>query len=134
MILGVNSKPAINDITYAEMLVVVKKACFLNSALREAYYDSKTLTVIETGSASPCLDLSRIQVDVAQLICHNEVDLIILEGMGRAIHTNYNAKFKCDSLKIAVLKNVWLAEKFGLVNDKDKFPIIFKYERINNNL
>lgn len=25
---------------------------------------------------------------------------IILEGMGRAIHTNFNAKFKCDALKV----------------------------------
>lgn len=25
---------------------------------------------------------------------------IILEGMGRALHTNFNAKFKCDALKV----------------------------------
>lgn len=25
---------------------------------------------------------------------------IILEGMGRAIHTNFNARFKCDALKV----------------------------------
>jgi hypothetical protein len=33
-----------------------------------------------------------------------EVDLIIIEGMGRAIHTNLMAKFKTDSLKLAVIK------------------------------
>jgi len=129
VILGVNSKPAINDITYAEMLLVTKKACVLNSTLKEAYIEKKTLTIIETGSASPCLDMSRIQVDLAELICKNQVDLIILEGMGRAIHTNYDAKFRCDSLKIAVLKNAWLAERFGFFNHKDTFPIVFKYEK-----
>lgn len=25
---------------------------------------------------------------------------IILEGMGRSLHTNYNAQFKCDALKV----------------------------------
>lgn len=25
---------------------------------------------------------------------------VILEGMGRAIHTNFNARFKCDALKV----------------------------------
>ena len=25
---------------------------------------------------------------------------IILEGMGRSLHTNYNARFKCDALKV----------------------------------
>lgn len=30
---------------------------------------------------------------------------IILEGMGRAIHTNLNARFKCDALKVTVLRH-----------------------------
>jgi hypothetical protein len=50
----------------------------------------------------------------------------------RSIHTNYNAKFKCDSLKAAVLKNQWLANRFGFsdFNSEDKkFPIEFKYEK-----
>jgi len=27
---------------------------------------------------------------------------LILEGMGRALHTNLNARFKCDALKVMV--------------------------------
>jgi hypothetical protein len=34
----------------------------------------------------------------------NKVDLIVLEGMGRSLHTNLNSKFLCDSLKLAVIK------------------------------
>jgi len=63
----------------------------------------------------------------------NGVDLIILEGMGRSIHTNYDAVFKCDSLKAAVLKNEWLANRFGFKSEteveKKKFPIVFKFEK-----
>jgi type II pantothenate kinase len=28
------------------------------------------------------------------------VDLLVLEGMGRAIHTNLYTKFKCECLKV----------------------------------
>lgn len=39
---------------------------------------------------------------------------VVIEGMGRAIHTNYNARFKCDALKLAMIKNRHLAERlFG---------------------
>ena len=53
-----------------------------------------------------------------------ESDLIVIEGMGRAIHTNFEAAFKCDSLKVAVLKNRWLAQRLG----GDMFSVVFKFE------
>ena len=56
------------------------------------------------------------------------VDLIVLEGMGRALHTNLYAKFKCESLKVAVVKNRWLATRLG----GDMFSVIFKYEKGNS--
>ena len=37
-------------------------------------------------------------------------DLVVIEGMGRAIHSNYNTKLKCDTLKLAMVKNQVLAE------------------------
>ena len=52
------------------------------------------------------------------------VDLIVLEGMGRAVHTNLYAKFSCECLKVAVLKNRWLAQRLG----GEMFAVIFKYE------
>ena len=131
MLLCANSKAAINDITYEELLLVIKKAVSLNETINDAF-KSKRLLVIETGSTSPCLDLSRINVDLAELMQSNNVDLVILEGMGRSIHTNYDAVFKCDCLKAAVLKNEWLSNRFGFHSetdtDKKKFPIIFKFE------
>ena len=52
-------------------------------------------------------------------------DLLVLEGMGRGVHTNFNAAFSCDTLKIAVLKNKWLANHLG----GDMFSIMFKFEK-----
>lgn len=53
-----------------------------------------------------------------------KVDLVVLEGMGRAIHTNLNAAFVCETLKVAVLKNQWLANRLG----GKMFSVVFKYE------
>jgi len=53
-----------------------------------------------------------------------QADLIVIEGMGRAIHTNLDAQFSCDSLKVAVLKNRWLARRFG----GEMFSVVFKFE------
>lgn len=52
-------------------------------------------------------------------------DLIVLEGMGRAVHTNLYAAFACDALKVAVLKNRWLANRLG----GQMFSVMFKFER-----
>jgi type II pantothenate kinase len=38
----------------------------------------------------------------------------VIEGMGRAIHTNLRTPFKCDTLKLAMIKTERLAVKlFG---------------------
>lgn len=38
----------------------------------------------------------------------------VIEGMGRAIHTNLRTRFKCDTLKLAMIKTERLAVKlFG---------------------
>lgn len=51
-------------------------------------------------------------------------DLVMLEGMGRAVHTNLYAKFVVDCVKLAVLKNDWLAKSLGA----QQFSVIFNYE------
>ena len=54
-----------------------------------------------------------------------EISLIFF----RAIHTNYDAKFTCDSIKMAVIKNRWLAERLG----GEMYSVVFKYEQGNMN-
>jgi len=53
------------------------------------------------------------------------VDLLVIEGMGRSVHTNLNAHFTCETLKIAVIKNRWLARKLG----GDLYAVICSYAR-----
>ncbi|KAF8056112.1 pantothenate kinase 2 [Scenedesmus sp. PABB004] len=67
------------------------------------------LFVLGNGSGSPCLDLSRVPAALADATVG--VDLLVIEGMGRAIHTNLRASFKCDTLKLAMIKTERLAAK-----------------------
>lgn len=53
------------------------------------------------------------------------VDLVVIEGMGRTLHTNLYARLKCECLKLAVVKNRWLALRLG----GDMYAVICKYEK-----
>lgn len=66
-----------------------------------------------------------IDFDLTERMKEYNADLVVLEGMGRSIHTNFLATFSCDTLKAAVLKNQWLATKLG----GGMFNVVFKYER-----
>eukprot|EP00069_Balaena_mysticetus_P012089 bmy_21559T0 len=67
---------------------------------------------------------SRLDKGLAVLVRERGADLVVIEGMGRAVHTNYHAALRCESLKLAVIKNSWLAERLG----GRLFSVIFKYE------
>lgn len=72
-----------------------------------------------------CYHSRYIDFDLTEKMKEYGADLIILEGMGRAIHTNFLATFSCEALKAAVLKNKWLAARLG----GDMFNVVFKYEK-----
>uniref|UniRef100_A0A7C9EM76 Pantothenate kinase 2 n=1 Tax=Opuntia streptacantha TaxID=393608 RepID=A0A7C9EM76_OPUST len=129
VVLVANSLPALNDVTAMELPDIVAEAAKNCDILRRAAeaggllvdamisiqdgskLDSPSvpaLMVVENGCGSPCIDLRQVSSELAAAA--KDADLIILEGMGRAIHTNFNARFKCDALKLAMVKNQRLAE------------------------
>ncbi|KAH6563329.1 hypothetical protein BASA60_010736 [Batrachochytrium salamandrivorans] len=110
IVLGANTHPAVNDITASELCTIVTRITKFDSIINDAWTKGR-LQVIGTGSSSPCIDLGRISRDLAT--ASGDVDLVIVEGMGRAIHTNFHAKFSVDSLKIAVFKNPQIAKELG---------------------
>lgn len=56
MILCANTRPALNDVIYSELLIIVKRVAEICSEIQAAYRDG-TLMVMESGQGSPCLDL-----------------------------------------------------------------------------
>ncbi|XP_043703868.1 pantothenate kinase 2-like isoform X2 [Telopea speciosissima] len=129
VVLVANSLPALNDVTAMEIPDIVAEAAKHCDVLRKAAEaggllvdaminvqdgskensSSVPLMVVENGCGSPCIDLRQVSSELAAAA--KDADLIILEGMGRALHTNFNALFKCDALKLAMVKNQRLAEK-----------------------
>lgn len=129
VVLVANSLPAINDITAMELPDIIAEAAKHCDVIRGAAEaggllmdaminiqdgskdnsSSVPLMVVENGSGSPCIDLRQVSSELAAVA--KEADLVILEGMGRSLHTNFNARFKCDALKLAMVKNQRLAEK-----------------------
>ncbi|KAK2586990.1 hypothetical protein KPH14_010961 [Odynerus spinipes] len=124
VILCANSMPAFNDVTYPELTVILRDAAKICKVIREALEEGRLLAM-ETGQVGPCLDLSRLNLDLCLAMVKHNVDLIVIEGMGRTLHTNLYAKMKCDCLKLAVIKNRWLALRLG----GDMYAVICKYEK-----
>uniref|UniRef100_A0A8C5PXK2 4'-phosphopantetheine phosphatase n=1 Tax=Leptobrachium leishanense TaxID=445787 RepID=A0A8C5PXK2_9ANUR len=139
VILACNSGPALNDVTFNESLIVIERIAAMDSIIQSALQDDR-LTLVQTGTSSPYFiyikkkklvqnpltpgSPSRLDKGLAMLVKERNTDLVIIEGMGRAIHTNYYATFQCESLKLAVIKNSWLAERLG----GKLFSVVFKYE------
>ncbi|KAI8017878.1 Pantothenate kinase 2 [Camellia lanceoleosa] len=130
VVLVANSLPALNDVTAIELPGIVAEAAKhcdilrraaeaggllvdaminIQDASKENSVSAVPLMVVENGCGSPCIDLRQVSSELAAAA--KDADLIILEGMGRALHTNFNARFKCDALKLAMVKNQRLAEK-----------------------
>ncbi|XP_049852310.1 4'-phosphopantetheine phosphatase isoform X1 [Schistocerca gregaria] len=124
VILCANSMPALNDVTYAELQVVLKQAAAVCEVIHCGIIEN-CLTVMETAQAGPCLDLTRLNQQLSKALVDNGVDLIVIEGMGRSVHTNLEAKFTCECLKLAVIKNRWLAARLG----GDMYCVMCKYEQ-----
>ncbi|MFH4980115.1 hypothetical protein AB6A40_006824 [Gnathostoma spinigerum] len=99
VIVACNRSPALNDITAIELINVMEQLSEVDEILYTNYKDGG-LMVCSTGQGSPCLDLRRIDKSLCQLVVSEGVDLVVIEGMGRSIHTNYDAHFTCDSLKV----------------------------------
>ncbi|MGH0176459.1 UNVERIFIED_CONTAM: hypothetical protein FKN15_072366 [Acipenser sinensis] len=124
VVLASNSGPALNDVTYNELQILTERIAAMDSVIHSGIMKER-LILVQSGSSSPCLDLSRLDKGLATLVRERHTDLVVIEGMGRAIHTNYYAVLRCESLKLAVIKNSWLAERLG----GKIYSVVFKYEQ-----
>lgn len=127
VILSANDRPSLNDITTTELHDIIERCCDKCPLIKNAY-DKKQLEIFSNGQSGPCLDMRFISSELCNAIQKNETDLLIIEGMARALHTNLNAQFKFETLKLAVVKNKWWANRLG----GDTFSIICKYEPSQN--
>jgi type II pantothenate kinase len=110
IILAANSLPSLNDITADEVHHIVKQLATKDPELDELL-SQKSIQVVATGTDLPVIDLSAVSDELNAASA--DTDLIVLEGMGRGIETNYNANFKVDTLRICLIKNESVAHRIG---------------------
>lgn len=120
--LAANSRPSLNDITAPELVTLLDRCRPLDPVLAESLR-AERLCVRATGSATPLVDLSRL--DEQFVAATADADLIILHGMGRGIESNWHARFGCDVLRTAVLKDEDVARRVG----GRLFDCVFCYRR-----
>ena len=121
VILTANSTPSLNDVTIDELARLVGRVAGFDTVIAAAR-DDGSLRLVASGNGSPGIDLTRISPDLADAAV--DADLVVLEGMGRAIETNLDATFTCDALKITMIKDLGVAEDLKA----ELFDLIFRYE------
>lgn len=110
VVLAANELPSINDITAAELAPLLSRAAEGDAALRRGLAGG-ALRVVSSGNDLGVIDLGRVSPEVAAE-CEG-CDLVVLEGMGRGIETNLEAKFTCDAAKLAMVKHPEVAALLG---------------------
>ncbi|XVF67113.1 hypothetical protein PTKIN_Ptkin10aG0094600 [Pterospermum kingtungense] len=122
VVLAANDLPSINDVTYPELVEIVSKLKDEHGKL--VGVDTSNLLIANSGNDLPVIDLTRVSQELAYLA--SDADLVILEGMGRGIETNLYAQFKCDSLKIGMVKHPEVAQFLG----GRLYDCVFKFNEV----
>ena len=110
VVLAANSVPSINDVTAEELAAMLPIAAASDPVIRDAVADGR-LRVIASGSDLPVIDLSRLSPVLCEAV--KDAELVILEGMGRAIESNLRAAFKVDALCLGMVKHAEVAAALG---------------------
>jgi len=110
MIVAANRLPALNDITYYELLALAAELSKVDPLLARLL-DAGQIRIIDSGSIAPLLDLRHL----SQAVCTQaaDADLIFLEGMGRGLESNFDAAFNVDAVKLCMIKIEMVAKRHG---------------------
>lgn len=110
VLIAANRLPALNDITVGELKQLLPRLQALDPIL-DTLVKSGQLAAIDSGNGVPLIDLREVSEEVNRHA--PQTDLLIFEGMGRAVESNLEARFKVDSLKLAMIKDEMVAKRRG---------------------
>jgi type II pantothenate kinase len=110
IILAANELPSLNDMTADETAETVERLGESDPDLG-ALITGGMFEVVSTGNDVPLIDLANVSDELNEAAA--DAELIILEGMGRAVETNFDAEFKVDTLHLALLKDESVARSVG---------------------
>ncbi|MEM1027201.1 MAG: ARMT1-like domain-containing protein [Planctomycetota bacterium] len=123
VILTANTRPSLNDVTHDELLVLLDRICEFDAPLREALADGR-LECIPSGNDAPLIDLLAVSTELAEAATRRGVDFVVLEGMGRSVESNFDARLTCDAVKVCMIKDAGVSRELGT----ELFDLVLKYE------
>lgn len=106
VVIAANEKPTLNDMTAQEV-----KRWWPRLVEAEPSLAGLPISIVSTGTSEPLIDLSRVGEELNEAA--RDADLVVLEGMGRGVESNLDARFSCDALNLAMLKDEVVARRIG---------------------
>lgn len=123
VILTSNPMPSLNDITHAELATIIHDIAAWDEPIAEALDDGRLL-LVPSGNGLPLIDLRRVSPELVRAVHDHGPDLVVLEGMGRGVESNLYVPFRCDVVKIAMLKDEGVAAALG----GGLYDLVFRFE------
>ncbi len=116
-----NQTASLNDMTIAETRELLPRLAALDPVLK-GFIDSGKITAASSGGGTPLLDLRAVADECNHAA--QDADLLIFEGMGRALESNFNAVFKVDAVKLCMIKDELIARR----HQGKVFDVVFRYD------
>lgn len=108
VVVAANSGAAWNDVTIDELRPLVRAAD--DPALSRGLGEGR-LKLVGTGTTAPLLDLGAVSEELCE--ASRGADLVVFEGMGRALESNWDARLSCEVWRLATLKDPAIAKRKG---------------------
>lgn len=122
VVLAANSEPSLNDVTHTELADLLDQIAAFDPIIKSQLAEGR-LRVVESGNWAPLIDLSRVSPQLVQVCEELEFGLVVLEGMGRSIESNYEVDLKGTTLWLAMLKDTGVAASL----DAEVFDLVMRF-------
>lgn len=122
VLLITNETPSLNDVTFEEALVIFNRLQTLDTTLR-SMKDRTRIRIISNGNRVPGIDFRYVGGLVN--MDSRKSAMMILEGQGRAIETNWKTRFGIDCVRISTVKERTVADAI----DASPLDLILRFDR-----
>jgi type II pantothenate kinase len=123
VLLVANETPTLNDVTIDELRELIDRVVAIDPVVCDAYADGR-LELVSSGNGAPLIDLKKVSDTLCKAVRRRDCDLCVLEGMGRAIESNLESPFTCDTLKLAMVKDAGVARELS----GELYDLVFRFE------
>lgn len=106
VVIAANERPTLNDMTIHDIRAWWPRVLEMEPSLRDL-----PISAVSSGTGEPLIDLLEVSAELNAAAA--DADLVILEGMGRGVESNLYARFSCDALNIAMIKDPAVARHVG---------------------